>query len=63
VHRELSFVDADWPLVFAKPFRLDGVWISWPKKLVDLIAEAAARLTSEDVGRIARQLADRLPAN
>lgn len=62
VHRTLSFVDAEWPAFFAKPFQLDGVWVSWPRKLPDLIA-APGPLAEDDVERIARLLAERLPAN
>jgi hypothetical protein len=61
VHSALSFVGAEWPLFFAKPLRLQGVWISWPTKLADLIA-ADGPLNSADIGRIACQLSSRLPS-
>lgn len=62
VHRALTFVGAEWPLLFRKPLRFDGVWVSWPAKLADLIAEPGP-LEPETVERIARRLAERLPAN
>jgi hypothetical protein len=60
IQTALSFVGAEWPIFFAKPFRLDGVWISWPAKLADLIA-APGPLTDEDIDRVARRLSARLP--
>jgi hypothetical protein len=61
IHSALSFVGAEWPIFFAKPLRLDGVWISWPTKLADLIADQGP-LTSNDIDRIARHLSSRLPS-
>lgn len=61
VHPTLSFVGADWPLFFAKPFRLNDVWVSWPAKLAELVLEDGP-LGPDDVERVARQLAERLPA-
>lgn len=62
VHSSLSFVGAEWPLFFAKPFQIKGVWVSWPAKLAELIA-ADGPLSSADVDRVARMLAGRLRAN
>lgn len=62
VHRTLTFVGADWPLFFRKPLQFDEVWVSWPAKLADLIAEPGP-LDPDDVERIARHLAEALPAN
>ena len=62
VHRSLTFVEAEWPLLFRKPLRFDEVWVSWPAKLADLIAEPGP-LAPHDVELIARHLAERLPAN
>lgn len=62
VHRALSFVDAEWPLLFRKPLQLDGVWVSWPSKLADLIAEPGP-LDDDLIETTARRLAERLPAN
>ena len=62
VHRSLSFVGARWPVFFAKPFRFDGVWVSWPAKLAELML-AGGPLTDEQIREIALRLAARLPAN
>jgi len=62
VHRALSFVDADWPLLFARPLQIDGVWVSWPAKLADLIGQAGP-LDDDTIEATARRLAERLPAN
>lgn len=62
IHAALSFVGADWPIFFAKPLRIDGVWISWPKKLAELIG-GEGPLAPDDIDRIARTLATRLRAN
>ncbi len=62
VHAVLTFVAAEWSL-FAKPLRLDDVWICWPKKLPTLIRQAAPVLTSEQVDELARRLAEKLLAN
>lgn len=55
----LCFIDAEWSL-FAKPFQLDTVWVTWGKALAEMIA-VAGPLTKEDVLRIAEQLAVTLP--
>ena len=62
VHPSLSFVGAEWPIFFAKPFQLKGVWISRPKKLVELVL-AEGPLSEVDIDRIARLLSSKLPAN
>jgi hypothetical protein len=62
VHPSLSFVGAEWPLFFAKPFQLDGVWISWPAKLADLVL-ADGPVSPDDIEQVARRLAEHLPAN
>lgn len=62
VHRALSFVGAEWPL-FARPFQLDGVWISWPKKLAELIRGGATALSEDDIERVALHLSRQLPSN
>lgn len=62
VHPSLSFVGAEWPIFFAKPFQLKGVWISWPGKLAELVLGDGPLMT-EDVDRIARLLSHNLPAN
>jgi hypothetical protein len=62
VYRTLTFVGAEWPLLFRKPLQFDGVWVSWPAKLADLIAEPGPAEPGE-IERVARHLADKLPAN
>lgn len=61
VHACLSFVGAEWPVFFAKPFQLAGVWVSWPSKLAEL-AGGSGPLGEEDIERVARVLAERLPS-
>lgn len=62
VHTALTFVGAEWPLLFPKPLRIGGVLVSWPAKLADLIGEPGP-LDDEVVERIARTLATALTAN
>ena len=58
VHRVLCFTGGEWPF-FAKPFDLDGVWITWPKALIDTIKRAGDCGLS--VGEVSTELAARLP--
>jgi hypothetical protein len=60
VHCALSFVDAEWPLLFAKPFQLQEVWVSWPSKLAELIT-AQEVLSDGDVEAVGRLLSEKLP--
>ncbi len=62
VHSALSFVDAEWPLLFAKPLQLNDVWISWPKKLAEMI-DKRGPLDVAAIEAAARLLAERLPAS
>lgn len=55
----LCFIEADWKL-FAKPFQVNGVWVTWATKLAEMIA-AAGPLSAEDVTRVADRLATALP--
>ena len=55
----LSFVDAQWPGL-GKPFQLDGVWISRPKKLAELAAQPGP-FGPDEIELIAVSLAERLP--
>jgi hypothetical protein len=59
----LSFVGTEWPIFFAKPFRLEDVWISWPARLAELILTSASVIAPERLEPIARGLAGKLPAN
>jgi len=56
----LCFVDAEWRL-FAKPFQHQGVWVTWSKKLAEMIATPGP-LTDLDVLHVADRLATALPA-
>ncbi|HEV2643357.1 MAG TPA: nuclease-related domain-containing protein [Candidatus Elarobacter sp.] len=59
IHRVLCFRGAEWPF-FAKSFELDGVWVMWPKALIDAIVDAGGRGLA--VPDISRAIATRLPA-
>lgn len=54
----LCFVEAEWPL-FAKPFWMDDVFVTWSKKLVDTIKSTPGET---DVESTAASLARRFPA-
>ena len=49
----------DWK-VFAKPFQIGTVWVTWASKLAEMIGAAGA-LQDADVARIASELGERLP--
>lgn len=55
----LCFIDADWKL-FAKPFQQNGVWVSGPRRLAEMIAEPGP-VAEEDVLSLAGRLAVALP--
>lgn len=57
----LTFVDAEWPILFRKPQRFGNVLVVWPRKLAELILVEDV-LGQADVERVARQLAEALPA-
>lgn len=59
IHAALCFIEADWNL-FAKPFQLDGVWVTWAQKLAEMIA-ALGPMTPTDVTDVADGLARALP--
>jgi len=59
VHAALCFIEADWKL-FAKPFSQGGVWVTWGKKLVEMIA-APGPLSTDEVMALAGHLANVLP--
>jgi hypothetical protein len=56
----VCFVTSDWGL-FAKPFEISAVLVTWPQKLVERIA-AAGPLTATGVARIANRIGVGLPA-
>jgi hypothetical protein len=55
----VCFTDAEWRFL-AKPFRHGSVWVTWAKKLVEMIAEPGP-LTTADVTHIADRLATAQP--
>ena len=50
---------AEWSL-FAKPFQIDGVWVSWGKALSEIISEPGP-LSPDDLLCVANVLAAALP--
>ena len=60
VRAAVCFVDSDWSL-FAKPFEISGVLVTWPQKLVERIAEPG-RLTTTAIVRIANRIGSALPS-
>jgi hypothetical protein len=56
----VCFVESDWSL-FAKPFEIASVFVTWPQKLVERVA-APGRLTPAAVARIANRIAVALPS-
>jgi len=59
INAALCFIEAEWKL-FAKPFQQNGVWVTWAKKLAEMIAEPGP-LTPEGVTDVADRLATALP--
>ena len=55
----LCFVDSEWPLL-AGPFRVNGVEVLWPRKLVGRLTEAGA--DHVDVDEAVGLLAKKFPA-
>lgn len=60
VHGALCFLDAEWRL-FARPARLGGVWIIWPKRLAKMIG-APGSLDAARMSELAVLLSQRLPS-
>jgi Nuclease-related domain len=59
VRSAVCFVASDWSL-FAKPFEISGVLVTWPQKLAERIA-SPGRLTPTAVARIANRIGVGLP--
>ena len=55
----VCFVASEWSL-FAKPFELNGVVVTWPQKLAERIV-APGQLTATAVVRLANRIAVALP--
>jgi hypothetical protein len=60
VHMALGFTDAEWKL-FAKPFRIHDVWVTWADALAELIATPGS-LEADHVKALAERLSGALPA-
>jgi len=60
VHAALCFVNSEWGW-FAKPFTLNGVWVTWAQKLTELVLDWNA-IPNTEVDRLARVVGSRLPA-
>ena len=59
VHAAVCFIEAEWKL-FAQPFQHEGVWVTWAKKLAEMIAQPGPLSTAE-VTRVAGRLGTLLP--
>jgi len=60
IHTALCFIDVEWDF-FLKPFQVQDVWVTYGKKLAEMIA-VHGPLTNIDVLRVANVLADAFPA-
>ena len=58
VSSSVCFTDADWPF-FATPFQVDGVWVTWSKRLGELVV-AEPLFSGEAIGLVTDQLVDAL---
>lgn len=62
VHSALCFIGSDWEH-FAKPFRIDGVLVTWPAKLIEAIRETGPEpIDTVTINEIGRGLSTRLRA-
>jgi hypothetical protein len=60
VHAALCFVNSEWGW-FAKPFSLNGVWVTWATKLTELVLDWNA-IPDTEIDRLARVVGSKLPA-
>jgi hypothetical protein len=60
VHAALCFVNSEWGW-FAKPFSLNGVWVTWATKLTELVLDWNA-IPGTEIDRLARVVGSKLPA-
>ena len=60
VHAALCFVNSEWGW-FAKPFSLNGVWVTWAEKLTELVMDWNA-IPNAELDRLARVVGANLPA-
>ncbi|MEP7113565.1 MAG: nuclease-related domain-containing protein [Ilumatobacteraceae bacterium] len=60
VHAALCFVNSEWGW-FAKPFSLNGVWVTWAQKLTELVMDWTV-IPNAELERLARVVGTGLPA-
>ena len=60
VHAALCFVNSEWGW-FAKPFSLNGVWVTWAQKLTESVLDWNA-IPNTELERLARVVGAGLPA-
>jgi len=60
VHAALCFVNSEWGW-FAKPFSLNGVWVTWATKLTELVLDWNA-IPDTEIDRLARVVNAKLPS-
>jgi nuclease-like protein len=60
VHAALCFINSEWGW-FAKPFSLNGVWVTWAQNLTELVLDWTA-IPNTELDRLARVVRTRLPA-
>jgi hypothetical protein len=60
VHAALCFVSAEWTML-SRPFQQDGVWVLWPRELVNRVRRPSV-LGRSSIDRISRTLAAALRA-
>jgi hypothetical protein len=53
-------VDAEFGF-FAKPVQLRGVWVTWGKRLAEMIVSSSGCMDEARVGDVARRLIEMLP--
>jgi len=61
VHMSLTFVGANWPMLFAQPLLLESVWVSWPQRLAELIDQPGP-LEPQRIRSVAQRIAVALPS-
>ena len=61
VQTALCFIGSEWPM-FAKPLQIDGVTVTWPTKLLEVV-RAAGPLDTTTIDSLARHLSANLPAS
>lgn len=59
VHAAVCFVESEWSL-FSEPFRIDGVWVVWRKRMPALV-DKPGPLPADAISALAMHLASSLP--